>query len=94
MKIKINHLNWTNAHVNSDLIFSDIFQSCHGKSNVIQIFDWTAQALVEILNKVENFYHLCPILGTTVLAICHTPCFCLIGQTNLEVLYKINKMQF
>lgn len=78
------HLNGSNAHVDADLILTYLLERRHGKSDVIQIFDWSRQPLVQVFDEPEDILHLSAILVHTSFAVMKPPSFCFRGQTQLQ----------
>lgn len=60
----------------------------HGVANIVEIFDWSLQALVQILDEVEDILHLMLVLEVTVLAVGVAPRLRLDRQAQLQLLCR------
>ena len=81
---KFSYLNGINSHINLYLVLADILQRCHGVSDIIQVFDWSAEFLVDVVNEVKDTLHLGVVLVVTCLAVVQTPRSCFHIQGILQ----------
>ena len=81
-RYRTTYLDGRDLHVNPDLILPDLAQRLHGVADVVEIFDWSLQALIDVIDEVRSYLckHGClKWLRDNVLA-----SFCLIFTRNFE----------
>ena len=81
---ELTNLNGVDAHVNADFLCPEFLESSNCVADVIQVFDWTMQALHEIFSKLQHFMHQAPVLLVCGLPEGDLPGPCLHTQTQLQ----------
>ena len=84
------YLNGPDGHVDADLVVPDFLERAHRQADVVQVFDWPAEALRQIVDESEDLLHLGAVLQVAVAAISDAPGSRLGTERNLEMLCDAN----